>query len=237
MQMNHKNIVPSPALRVSLKRGIARQAMATADRTVPDLPRLLQMTAGLRPNAKALERLARRLQARPGVVRVAVARNARGLSLMVRTVLSMTARVEGTTLFEEPGLIYLRARVTPVGPVPGLRLGAVSFCAHALERLVERSDLDLQRALLPQVDAEAQEIFRRWDRSGPIIEAEDEFYPAATPGLWAGGHDEMVPSPDWGLGDGHGNVPVFSARTFLSQAEMRPSLWLRWKDDPACRMI
>jgi hypothetical protein len=46
----------------------------------------------------------------------------------------------------------------------------------------------------------------------------------------------MALEPDRGLFNGCGYLPAFSARTFLSEAQMRPTVWLRWKDDPACRM-
>lgn len=236
MQMNHAAFARSPALRVSLKRGLARQAIATADRSAPDMPGLLRMAAGLRPNAKAVERLALRLKGRLGVVRVSKAQSGKALTLIIRAARQVEARVEGETAFHETGLIYLRATVGMVGAMLGFRLSAVCFCAHALERLVERSDFDLQGALLLQVDAEAQAIFRGWDRAARIVEADDEYYRSETPGLWAGGHDEMALDPDWGLSNGCGRLPVFSARTFLSEAEMRPTVWLRWKDDPACRM-
>jgi len=200
------------------------------------MPGLLRMAAGLRPNAKAVERLALRLKGRPGVVRVTKAEAGKVLTFLTRAVRRVEARVEGETVFHETGLIYLRARVGMAGPLLGFQLSAVSFCAHSLERLVERSDIDLQTALLPQVDAEAQAIFRGWDSAARIVEADDEYYPAATPGLWAGGHDEMALDPEWNLFNESGQVPMFSARTFLSAAEMRPTVWLRWKDDPACRM-
>lgn len=236
MQMNHAAFARSPALRVSLKRGLARQAIATADRSAPDMPALIRMAAGLRPNAKAVERLALRLKGRPGVAHVAMARNGKALTFVTRAVREVEARVEGETAFHETGLIYLRATVGMTGPLLGFRLSAVSFCAHALERLVERSEIDLHTALLPQVDAEARAIFRGWDRAARIMEAGDEYYPAATPGLWAGGHDEMALHPDLQLFNACGRLPIFSARTFLSPAEMRPTVWLRWANDPACRM-
>ncbi|THD84326.1 hypothetical protein E7811_00810 [Aliigemmobacter aestuarii] len=236
MQMNHAAFARSPALRVSLKRGLARQAIATAGRDAPDMPGLIRMASGLRPNIKAVERLALRLKVRPGVARVTMAPGGKALTFVTRAVREVEARVEGATAFQETGLIYLRARVGMAGPMLAFQLSAVSFCVHALERLVERSDIALQTALLPQVDAEAQAIFRGWDRAARILEAGDEYYPAASPGLWAGGHDEMALDPDWGLSNGCGRLPVFSARTFLSEAEMRPTVWLRWKDDPACRM-
>lgn len=123
------------------------------------------MAAGLRPNSKAVERLTLRLKGRPGVVRAAKAPGGKGVTFITRAVRAVEALVEGATVFHETGMIYLRARVGIVGPGIGLQLSAVSFCAHALERLVERSDIDLQAALLPQVDAEAQAIFRGWDRA------------------------------------------------------------------------
>lgn len=236
MQMDHAAFARSPALRVSLKRGLARQAIAMADRTAPDMPGLIRLAAGLRPNAKAVERVAGRLHGRPGVVRVARTRDGKGLTLVMRAVRSIEARVDGETLFHEIGLMYLRAKVGLIGSSLGFELSAVSFCGHALERLVERSDLDLHTSLLPQVDAEALAILRGWDRGALIVDDGDEYYPAATPGVWAGGHDEMALDPAWQLVNACGRLPVFSARTFLSAAEMRPTLYLRWTDDPTCRM-
>jgi hypothetical protein len=237
MQVNHDSFARSPVLRVSLKRGLARQAITMADRAAPDLPDLFRIAADLRPNAKAIERLAPRLRGRLGVTRVARAHDGKRLSFTARAVRAVEARVEGEAVFNETGLIYLRARVGMAGPGLGFQLSAVSFCAHALERLVERSNFDLSTPLLPQVDAEAQAIFRGGDRAARIVDAGDEYYPAATPGLWAEGHDQMALDPDWNLSNATGALPVFSARTFLSEAEMRPTLRLRWKDDPACRMV
>ena len=237
MQMSHADFTRSPVLRLALKRGLARQATALADRDAPDLPGLFRLAAGLRPNLKGVERLAPRLRDRPGVIRVARTGDGKGLTFITRAVREVDARVEGQTAFRETGLIYLRARVGMFGSRLSIQLSAISFSCHALERLVERSDLDLEAALLPQVDAEAREIFRGWDSGARIEEAGDEFYPAARPGLWAGGHDEMQLEPDWNLRNACGRLPVFSARTFLSEAEMRPTVWLRWKNDPACRMM
>lgn len=237
MQMNHAAFARSPALRVSLKRGLARQAIATADRSALDMPDLLRMAAGLRPNAKAVERLALRLKGRPGVVRVSKAQGGKALTLIIRAARQVEARVDGETAFHETGLIYLRAKVSMLGGTLGFHLSAVGFCCHALERPVERSEIDLQTALLPHVDAEALTIFQGWDRAARIEDGADEYYPAALPGLWAGGHDEMALDPEWNLFNESGLVPMFSARTFLSEAEIRPTVWLRWQNDPACRML
>jgi hypothetical protein len=238
MQMNHATFARSSSLRLSLKRGLARQAIDVAARSALDLPGLFEMTAGLRPNAKGLERLAARLKARPGVVRVVLARDGKGLTFTARAVRAVEAQVEGETAFHETGLIYLRARVSLGADGIGYHLGAVSFCRHALERLVERTDLPLDTALLPKVDAEAQAIFRGSDQAARIIDEGDEFFPAAAQGVWAGGYDGLAMEADWGLmAIGSQNVPIFSVRTFLSPDQMRPTVWLRWKNDPSCRIV
>jgi len=110
--MNHAAFVRSPALRISLKRGLARQAVVMADRMAPDLPGLFRMAAGLRPNPKAVERLARRLKARPGVTRVARAQGGKSLSFTARAVRAVEARRDGvprTRAASSP----LRASSTP----------------------------------------------------------------------------------------------------------------------------
>jgi hypothetical protein len=238
MQMNHATFSRSTAVRGSLKRGLARQTLATAERDSADLPALFAIASDLRPNPKGLQRLAARILAQPGVARVALTSCRKGLSFTARTVSEVEARVEGETAFCETGLIYLRARVDMAGWQIGFRISAVGFCRHALERLIERSDLPLDAPLLPAIDTEAQAVFRGRELGAPIVEDDDEFYSAATPGVWAGGHDWMNLDADWGLStQGARAIPIFSVRTFLSAAEMRPTVYLRWKDDPTCKML
>lgn len=237
MQMSHSAFGSSPALRVSLKRGLARQAIDLAARTPPDLPRLFRQAAELRPNRIALERMACRIRKQPGVVRAALVGDARALVFVTRVVRKIEIRVDGAEVFRETGLVYVRTRAGFEGKQLAFRLSAISFSCHALERLVERSALPLDRPLLPAVDAEARQIFRGWDTEGLIVDTGDQYHRAATAGLWAGGHDRMAMDDDWGLcGRDDTSLPVFSARTFLSETEMRPTLWLRWKDGPVCRM-
>lgn len=238
MQMSHATFARPRSLRVSLKRGLAQQALAVAGRDSADLAALFAVAAGVRPNLKGLERMATRLAARPGVVRVALTADQRGICLTARALHEVEARVAGETAYRETGLVYLRARVEPGRGTTAFRLTAVSFCRHALERLVERSDLPLDAPLLPRLDGEARAIFRSRDQGTGFVEDGDAFQPASAAGLWAGGHDEMAPDPGWGLSTaGAPPLPVFSARTFLSAAEMRPTVYLRWKADPTCRMV
>lgn len=236
MYMSHTNFTASPSLRVSLKRGLARQAFAMAERADADIPTLFRMAAELRPNKKSLDRVAARIKARPGIVRVTLNADQKGITFIARMARDVEARVEGATAFQEAGLIYLRVRVVFGWQGVGLQLSASNFCRHAVERLVERSAIPLEEGLLPQLDREAAALFRNWDCAALIAEAGDEFYPAVASGIWAGGHDEMAVGADWGLSDLVGRLPLFSVRTFLSEAEMRPTIWLRWKNNSHCRM-
>lgn len=237
MQMNHVAFAHSPALRKSMKRGLARHAITSAQQTPPDVIGLIRMAATFRPNEKSVDRLASRLQRRAGVIRVSKPPEGKALSIVLRAVRDIDAQVDGEKVFQETGLIYLRAKVRLTATGIAFNLSAVSFCCHALERLVERSKFSFNTSLLTQVDAEALTIFRAWDRAARIVDCQDEFYPSASYGVWAGGHDEMELDPDWQLVGCRGKLPIFSARTFLSPAEMRPTLYLRWKDDPAYQVL
>lgn len=237
MQMNHASFSRSPDLRRALKRGLARQAITQATPCSADLPALLRTAAALRPNRKGLERLVLRLRQEPGVVRAALMASDRGVSMILRLVRNVVARVEGTEVFHETGLIYLRARIAVEGGRVAVRLSAISFCQHALERLVERSQRPLDQPLLPAIDAEVLVLLRDWDKDMLIEDSGDQYYRAAAGGVWAGSHDQMALETDWGLTAAEPTLPIFSVRTFLSEAEMRPTLWLRWNDDPTCRVM
>ena len=108
------------------------------------------------------------------------------------------------------------------------------ICAHALDRLVEPSDIPIETALLPEIDTEAQGILRCWDWEAVILEDGDDYYPRIRACVWAGGHDEVEQEPGLGIKPiSDPSLPIFSAWTFLSAEEMRPTVCLHWKDDPA----
>lgn len=237
MQEGRSSIAASTSLRVSLKRGMAKQAIELASKTSPNLLPVFRVSAALRPNAKHLERVARRIQQQTGICRVAYARGRTGINFTARMARPIDLQMDGQVAFREIGLIYLRVKVCwRMGSV-GFGLDAVSFCQHAIERLVERSSLPLDDKLLAHLDSEAQAIFIGTDEENRIVDAEDEFHPASCSGLWAGGQDAMQIDPAWGLSaNDTPDFPIFSVRTFLSEAQMRPTVWLRWKNNPSCQM-
>ena len=219
------------SIRLALKRGLARQIMAQA--TEGDIPQVIAQLAELRPNRKAQERLAERLQRQRGIVRVTLSET--GLVITLRNRRQMISRIEDSDAFTEETLFYTRisARMTRTGP--SLHVSRASFSCHALERLVERSAVALDCPLLPAVDSEAVTILWHAARARLIEDGEEEYAPALQPGVWAGRVDLSEVELEWGLShqDPAARVPVFSARTFLAPEQMRPTVWLRWKADPS----
>jgi len=236
MSAPRSTLAVSTKLRLSLKRGLARQAFMHADILPANLPRLIDMAQDLRPNRKALDRLGARFLKMPGVVRVRVSPGARGLSVVARCPRGVVTCANGVEMFREESVLYILMKI---GLEAGrVRFGfcALGFCLHAIERFVERSDLPLE-PILPALDAEALAAFGQLSAEAVIEDREEHFLRASMPGVWAVSPDRMALDPDWGLqSPAVTGIPLYSVRTFLGPNEMRPTLWLRWRDDPACQI-
>jgi hypothetical protein len=222
------------SIRSALKRGLARQTIAQAGEA--DLPHVFRQLAELSPNHKAQARVAQRLQSQHGVVRVAM--SATGMVVILRNRRQMISQLEEAEIFAEETLFYTRVSVRISRNEPGFHISRASLTCHALERLVERSTVALDRPLLSAVDAEAATILRHAAKARLIEDGEDHYAPAAHSGVWAGRVDLSVLEPEWNLfySDATTRIPVFSARTFLGPEQMRPTVWLRWKGDPNLSM-
>ena len=236
MKAQNCDFVCGPAMRVSLKRGLARQAMIHAERCEADLPAIFALARELGPNGKAVDRMAGRMVKMAGVVQVS--RGTEGLVVVVRNIRHLVNMVDGANVFAETALLYTRIHIQPRRHGPAFYLNRASFCRHALERLVERSQAALNLPLLETVDAEAVRLLRNQALGRMINDAEDSLIRAVAQEAWAGGVDQMPPEDDWGLTlcDGATRLPVFSLRTFLGPAQMRPTVWLKWNDDQTMQM-
>lgn len=220
----HNEFTSSQALRQSLKRGLARQALADAAAADADLPGVFRLAATIGPNRKALERGAARLQVMRGVVAVALA--AEGLVVTVRSLREVITRAGATDLFAEKSVLYTRIAVLGGLRNAGFQIQRASLSAHALERMVERSAVALDRRLLAGVDAEARVLMRRMAAGGLVEDGGDIYAATSLPGAWAGSLDLSGLEADWGLAypSQTAKIPVYSVRTFLGVAEMRPGL-------------
>jgi hypothetical protein len=228
-------------LRRALKRGRAREAFGHAATTDADMAAIVRLGAELRPNPRSLDRVAQRLARLPGVVRVSRGTDG-GLVVLARCTRQVVTRTEGVAVFTEEALLYTRVDIMFLCHSPHFGLLRASFCLHALERLVERSQVPLDCPLLPLMDAEAGRLLRRLRSGELIVDADDQFVPGgsernrdpAIVGVWAGALDKTELESGWGLiPTGTSEVSVFSVRTFLGPDQMRPALWLKWNGDPA----
>lgn len=231
MSIACRDLVASQSLRVSLKRGLARQVLDHAERSQASLPDLFRIAADLRPNRKALDRMALRLKSMRGVVRASVLVNGAGVVVVARNVREVVTRSDATDIFTERAILYSRIAMHCGRDAVHFGISRASFCQHALERLVERSPIGLEAPLLPQIDAEAAGVLVAVMHGALIEDEGDDFARALLPGLWAGAVDFSGAEADWGLGFAKDTdrVPVFSARTFLGPGEMRQGLWQKWQ--------
>ena len=220
----------SPALRHRLARGHARAVLARAESA--DEAAVFEALRALPLGAKGAARALARLDRRPGVVQVA--RAARAAVVVTRQVCDVTVVHEGEVAFTERGLIYTRLAVRQTRGWVHSTAHRASFSAHALERLVQRSDTATDR-LAEAIDGEAAALLRAFARGAVIAARGDAYLAARVPGVWAGSVDRTAGEPVWS-GDGAvGPVPTFSARTFLGEDEMPPHVWWHWRQAPAQR--
>lgn len=225
----------SRPLRRSLKRGLAREAVARARGGEANHSHLFAALRQAAPNRRALERTVLRLRRMPGIVRAGISGGC--LVVVVRNTCTMVTRTEGVELFTEEALIYSRMTIGWNKGSMNSWITRASFSLHALERLVERSGCAMGRDFLGAIDAEAAVLLKHM-LDGEIIEHdEDSYLGAKEKGVWAGSVDFTPPEPVWGAVQADARVPTFSARTFLGPDEMKPCVWLRWQDDPRLALV
>lgn len=218
-------------LRRSLKRGLARQAMAAARARQADHEPVFAELRRLAPSRKAMERCVLRLRKCLGIVSAGLAGDR--LVVVMRNCCVLHTKAEGIEAFREDALIYTRIVAAPGKQKVGILINRVSFSRHALERFVERGDCAVDREILPIIDAEAAAMLRHAMEGELFEQNEDGYLRARAEGVWAGSLDHGLPDADWAMARSDACVPTFSARTFLGPDEMRPEVWLRWQADPS----
>ena len=214
--------------RRSLARGYARQAWREAEVSAADAAKIVQSLHDLAPNPRNRVRFAHRLSRHRGVVR-AVA-TAQGLTVVFRTTLEVTVRRDGSDCYTEPRIAWTKIRAAAGKGVISFVTWQVHASLHAIQRRMERSDCPLTD-FLADLDQQMCSALDWLDRATPIIDRDDEYLPGGD-GVWAGGLDSAAPDPSWGTAfqSSDNPLPVFSIRTYLGEAEMRPTVWLRWSE-------
>jgi hypothetical protein len=236
MSRELQDFTRSRPVRAALARGLTRATFARAEAERGDLWGALAALLSKAPNRRARERTAARLARRPGVVRVAAGPDGEGLTVLLRRVERLTITPEPGTSFAETSLVDVRLTARPGRRRVCAGMGFLVFGAHAIARLVHRSNVPLGRDVLATLDAETAAAFRRMQAGALIEDGGRHALPAREPGLWcerlrwwtgeadAGWATAPEPSP------GEVPVPVLFLRTFLGPGQMRPDLRLRWED-------
>jgi hypothetical protein len=228
--MNVQSSPPSGARhrRLSLKRGLARQVVTAAAKAQADHEVIFAQIRRMAPNQRAMERTVLRLRRASGVICAGIAKGS--VVVVLRNVCTMLTRTEGVEAFTEEAVIYTRVAALPKKGKVVFWINRASFSLHTLERFIERSNCDLGAGILHVVDAEAVLLLRRVVQGGLFEQDGDEYLPA-NEGVWAGSLDVTRPEPSWHIVQ-DATIATFSARTFLGPEQMKPCVWLRWRDDP-----
>ena len=198
MSIQFPDPIGSQSLRRSLKRGLARQAMQRARAADADSDKIFAALREMKPNRLAMGRLVHRLRRLPGVVRAGVLVEGLGVVIVLRNVCETLTRTEAPDLFSEFALLFTRVCAVAQRDSVQFGINRATFCLHALERLVERSQSPLNPSFLAAVDAEAVALLRAGASSARIEHDGDSYIRAAATGVWAGSFDETPPEPEWG---------------------------------------
>lgn len=213
--------------RRSLARGLARKSMTEAASDSANTSRILSELHDMAPNARSRQRFAARLRGRRGVVQARTV--ADGLVLVLRSIMTVELRKEGLTCFTEARIAWTRVHVRCGKGTIALRLDAVHASHHAIQRRVERSDCPLTY-LLSDMDASMQRALARLAEGSVLTDRDDDYLPAPQ-GVWAVGTEEICADPTWGPAFRHSApLQIFAVRTYLSEEETRPTVWLGWSE-------
>lgn len=213
--------------RPALARGLARQAMEQATDDSADIPGILTALRDMAPNARSRTRHAARLKRRRGVVGARAVSD--GLIVSMRTVMTVDFRKGGEACFTEDRIAWTRIHLRNGKGVNSFEVWTLHATRHVLQRRIERSDCPLSE-VLSDMDAAMLRALSRLRHDEIITDREDDYLPAGR-GVWAGGIEEAPVDPDWGPAFRQGMVMrLFAIRTFLGEAEMRPTVWLGWSE-------
>jgi hypothetical protein len=123
--------------------------------------RLFDLVMEARPNAKSAKRLLTRAKRQAGVTNVSGSPCDKRFLLVGRYVKTMMLQKPDERLeYTDTVITYIGVRLQARRAGMSIWAAGVSFGKHALERFVERSDVDFHAPILPSIDAEAKQIFR-----------------------------------------------------------------------------
>lgn len=239
MQMRHAEFSGTKSMRVSLKRGRAGQALTTASDQSLAPERLFDLVMAARPNVKSVKRLLTRAKRQPGVTNVSGSPCGKQFMLVGRYVKTMTFQKPDDLLeYDDKVITYVGVRLRARRAGMSIWASGVSFGKHALERFVERSDVDFNAPILPHIDAEAKQIIKSLENEEVIHEHDGQHCRAMMPGTWSGRILDLPMEGEWGrFAHVLPRLPMFGARTFLSGEEMRPTVWMRAYGATNCELL
>lgn len=218
----------------SLARGYARQTLEIASQQSADAAKILNQLHDLAPNKKNRGRTVARLRKHRGVISAVTSTG--GVRMVLRSTLDVTVCGDEVGAYTEPRISWMQVYARSGRGNVGFNLACIQVSLHAIQRRLERSDLDRNDALA-RLDHSMMRAFKWLEAHDPLDDSRGEYLPMQH-GVWAGRTEQTSIDQNWGAAFRNAASPLrlFSIRTYLSEDEMRPLVWLDWSRTSNARL-
>ena len=215
--------------RKRLAKGYARQQFEHILKNSVSLPEVLDQIHSIRPNKKSLQRVANRIRRSKGIISVGYSTKSK-LSLQVfsRSAFTLKHLHENNELFDEDAIAFTRIDVEVDKRGFSTSSYRALFSLHSIQRLIERAKFNISKSLGDVVKNEGLCVLTKLKKDDVFGYGERMYLRSNNfSGVWAG--EVTLSSENMGGKMEMMNFKTFNNRTFLSQDEMSPEIFIQWK--------
>jgi hypothetical protein len=224
-----------------LARGYGSQLIERQKEKNCNIEEVFKLLFNLNPNRKSYFRTKKKLENLNGVVKCGMSKEeVPTLQIVFRSYFLSKIIQEDMGSFEERVISFTRLDAWSSGSEVAVCACRVFFSIHALQRFIQRTNIDYRDGLENAVDLEGLNCVNALKR-GDLLGSDTYSYAASNKfiGAWPGEVSQSLKETGWpqpSSGD-HSKIKTLSIRTFLSPDEMSPQVYLQWKDDPNCNFL
>ena len=229
------------AIGSRLARGYSLQIFENSERNGCDIEGIFKLLFNLNPNKKSYSRCKNKLEKIAGVIKCGISNDETPkLQIIFRSCFLSKTIHEGGDCFDEQVVSYTRLDVWPHDGQVSVSSYRALFSIHALQRFIQRTDVDYRDKLETAVNLEGIACLSALSGNYLLGSDTNAYAPSIKfMGAWAvevtRGEAE-IGWPNTSSGD-RPEVRILSVSTFLSPDEMSPQVYLQWNGDPRCNFL
>ena len=231
----------SSAVGDRLAKGYSNQLFERQKERSCNIEKVFKLLFNLNPNKKSYSRTRKKLENLNGVIKCGVSREEiPTLQIVFRSCFLSKIVQEDMGYFDERAISYTRLDAWPSGGEVAVCASRVFFSIHALQRFIQRTEVDYRNGLENAVDLEGLNCVNAL-RGDYLLGSDTYAYVASNNfiGAWPAEVSQSSTETGWpqpSSGD-QSKIKTLSIRTFISPDEMSPQVYLQWKDDPTCKFL